>query len=43
MKKKIIWFVILLIILLFGLYTYSEYQKGTLIGTWGRNRTINWK
>lgn len=40
MKKKI--FIVVLVILLLSLLLV-EYQKGEVIGTWGRNRTINWE
>ena len=43
MKKKDVWIIILLMIVIFILFTFFANQKGILIGTWGRNRTINWK
>ncbi|MFC7346156.1 hypothetical protein ACFQO9_05400 [Chryseobacterium zhengzhouense] len=40
MKKKI--FIVILVILILSLLLV-EYQKGEVIETWGRNRTINWE
>jgi len=39
MKKKI--FIVILVILLLTIF-FVEYQKGSVIGTWGRNRIIEW-
>ncbi|MBP7357367.1 MAG: hypothetical protein KA871_04565 [Cloacibacterium sp.] len=41
MKKKFFWILILLLILVLFI-GFSGYSEGTSIGTWGRNRTINW-
>ena len=41
MKKKFFWILILLLILVLFI-GFSGCSEGTSIGTWGRNRTINW-
>jgi len=41
MKKKKIYIILIAVIVLL-LIIFTKYEKGTAIGSWGRNRTINW-
>jgi len=41
-KKKVYIFVVITVIILFILFNV-KYAKGVEVGTWGRNRSINWR
>jgi hypothetical protein len=41
-KKKLYIFAIITIVIIF-LAFFSKYEQGLKMGTWGMNRTINWK
>ncbi len=41
-KKKLYIFAIIMVIILFLVFI-SKYEKGVEVGTWGKNRSINWK
>lgn len=40
-KKKFYIFAIISVIIVFLVFV-SKYEKGLKIGTWGKNRSINW-
>ncbi|MCS3533087.1 hypothetical protein M2373_004514 [Chryseobacterium sp. JUb7] len=42
MKKRRYVFTIVMLITLFLVFI-SMYEKGFKVGTWGKNRSINWK
>jgi uncharacterized protein YpmB len=43
MKKKKLYIVIIGIIIIVLLAFFCKFEKGTSFGSWGRNRTIDWK
>ncbi|MBW8523927.1 hypothetical protein [Chryseobacterium chendengshani] len=42
MKKKKKYIILVLLTLILLICYFIKYEKGIAIGTWGRNRTINW-
>lgn len=42
MKKKKLYIFAIIAVIIISLTFFSKYEKGVVLGTWGKNRSIDW-